>query len=350
MIKMVSISKLFEVLATSLRSSNVDIARIKLTVFYEIVIFLILTLFSFGIYGLLDKPLGKALGYNQVGITFELTDNKKEDLTKQVILQEKERIREIIFIVDSIILVVSSGLSYFLAGYTLKPIKENYEKQKKFLADAAHELRTPLAVMKTGMQVTLKETPNIDEYKKVLEESVEEINFLNSIVEDMLFLAKSNQLKQLVFERVDFGKLAAKQVALMQPYAHLKGVSLECTVSEGCMISGYESYLKRLIANVIKNAIDYNVTHGTVNVSCMKRSNEVVLVVTDTGIGIPQASLKKIFDRFYKADVSREKQSSGAGLGLSIVHEIVKSHQGHIVVESVLHKGTTLSVSFPSFS
>ncbi len=347
MTKMEYILRPFEVLVTSLRISAINIARIKLTIFYEAVVFLILALFSVGVYGLFDKSLGEDLGYPQLGIGIQLLGHTKTELAKDIIVEEKQRLLVILLLLDGVILVVAGGMSFVLAGYTLKPIQESYDRQKKFLADAAHEFRTPLSVMKTGMQVALKERLNHDGYARIMKESVEEIDFLNAMVDDLLFLAKSDYSKKTPFTEVDFEAMIEKQVTVMQSYAKEKQVTLTIEGLEGMRVFGNEAHLKRLLTNLIHNAIDYNIPGGKVGVSCWKDRHWAHLTVFDTGVGISQGNLKHIFDRFYKADSSRAKKSGGAGLGLSIVQGIVRSHHGQIHLESIVGQGTTVFIMLP---
>lgn len=315
-----------------------------MALFYELGVLFILVFFSLAIYGFLDRSLGDRLGFDTIGIELKYKESVK------IIKKEKNNLRRAIIVIDGAILVVAAGASYALAGYTLRPIEDSYEKQKKFLADAAHELRTPLAVMKTGIQSVDKKTATQEEYADLASDVLEEVDFLNATVNDLLFLAKSDQMEKVPLEKTDLKSIIERQVDLAKPYADRKDVSLEISKMEEAFVLGNTHQLKRLLANLLKNAIDYNVPRGKVFVSCENKNNQVQLLVSDTGIGIPKEKISKIFDRFYKADSSRGRYSAGAGLGLSIVLEIIETHGGGIEVESRPDQGTRITVIFPSYA
>jgi len=347
MTKKGNISRLSAALAMSFRSKNFTAARIKLTVFYELAVVLILAFFNIGVYGLLDKTAGNMLGFDKFGIQSLKEIVQKTEMSDKMIAKEKEKMKTILLFLDGIILVAAGGASYFLAGYTLRPIEESYERQKKFLADAAHELRTPITVMKTGIQDAIEGEVDRGEYKQLAEDSLEELDFLNTTVNDLLFLARGDNIKKVAFGKVCFKRLIEKQTSLMQPYAQQKNVSLEISDLDNLELTGDEAQLKRLLANLIKNAVDYNVANGKVIISCKIEKRFAHLIIKDTGIGIPDEDQERIFDRFYKVDSSRQRKLSGAGLGLSIVSEIVEFHRGYIDMKSKLEEGTEISVFLP---
>lgn len=170
------------------------------------------------------------------------------------------------------------------------------------------------------------------------------------MVDDLLFLAGNDEFKKVEFEKLDLGKLVQQQISLMETYAKQKNVSLLKNITDEFFIMGDKVYVKRLFINLLKNSIDYTNPNGRVNVFINKNKQFIELKISDTGIGISEKDLPNIFDRFYKVDQGRTNQSGGAGLGLSIVKEIVQSHHGHIAVKSDINKGTTITVSLPSIS
>lgn len=344
MIKMENILKQFARWVTNFKSSPFLKARLKLTAYYTIGVFIILLVFSLAIYGLFAKNISSNLEYQGS----DQEENAKIEL--KIINKAQDQLQTILFTADGLIIILIAGLSYYLAGKTLEPIEAAYWRQKKFVADTAHELRTPLAVMKTGAEATLSGDNNKEEYKKLAQDSLEEINFLSSMVDDLLFLERSDGFKKVKFSKFNFGKLVHKQIELMKPYASKKKITLRDNIQGEFQIDGNKAYLKRLLANLIKNAIDYNKPQGKVVLSLQKKKQQIELKIADTGIGISKNDLEHIFDRFYKADQARVKQSSGAGLGLSIVKEIVKSHQGRIDIKSKLNKGTEVIVIMPLIS
>ena len=315
-------------------------ARLKLTAYYTGGVFIILLVFSLAVFGLFAKNITSNLEYE--GSEQEESSN----IELQIIDKAQDKLQTSLIIIDGFIIFLIAGLSYYLAGKTLVPIESSYKRQKKFVADTAHELRTPLAVMKTGAEATLIGNNSKEEYRKLIRDFLEEINFLAFMVDDLLFLVRSDGFKKVKFSKFDLGKLVNKQIELMKPYAYKKNIALYNDIQGEFQINGNKPYLKRLLANLIKNAIDYNKLYGRINVSLQNKKQQIELKITDTGIGISKDDLKHIFNRFYKADQARVRQSNGAGLGLSIVKEIVNLHQGKIFITSKQNKGTEILILF----
>lgn len=314
-------------------------ARLKLTAYYTLGILVILFIFNLAVYSLFANYAPDRLD-NELAGEIDL-------LELQIYAQAEERLRTVLYTVDGVAVILVAVLSYGLAGRALRPIEASYKRQRKFVADAAHELRTPLAVMKTGAETVLGSDGGIQDYRKLTNDSLEELDHLSSMVDDLLFLARGDDLRKVEFTRLDLGKLAHRQVELMKPHADKKGTALKEASRGEFYVTGNEAYLKRLLANLIQNAIDYNKPGGEVVVSLQKNKQQVELKIADTGVGISQEDLKHVFDRFYKADQARAGESSGAGLGLSIVEEIVKLHKARIKIGSKLNEGTVVEVAFP---
>lgn len=345
MIRMSNIFKQFEAWATHLKADNFGWAVMRLTLYYTTGVFLILGVFSILIYTLVTTNLET-----------NLLERQEEDISileikdEPVLHEVTENLLDILLVSDSIVLIFTLGVSYVLARKTLAPLKEAYQKQKKFVADAAHELRTPLAVLKAGSELLMQHERSTAEYKKFIEESHEEIERLISLSNDLLFLAQHTEQKEDVGERFSFSDMCMSLCESMRPYSLLKGVSLHTHIDEEVSFEGNKNDLSQLILNLLKNAIDYNKPEGSVTCSLTKDHAEVLLTIEDTGIGISEDDLPHIFDRFYKADVSRTQKlasTTGSGLGLSIVKEIVARLGGAIQVESVIGKGTIFTLRFP---
>ena len=332
------ISRRFVAWAIDSKTEPFQKARLKLTLNYIVGMGILLAIFNFGVYGLfvsdLPDPIEPTLTATQ----------------RQAIDKAGERLERALLMVDGLMIIVVSGIGYYFAGRTLRPIEVMYRFQKKFVADAAHELRTPLAVIKTGAEVTLAGQPTQKDYQKLTMDSLQEVNYMATTVNDLLFLAHGDAQKTPAFEKVNLAKLVVKQAELMQPYAHKQAVALSQNCQTECFVRGNQVYLKRLLTNLLQNAIDYNKPSGTATLSLTKTSHKVTLKIIDTGIGMDNSTQAHIFDRFYKADPSRTIQSSGAGLGLSIVQEIATSHSGQISVQSQLGRGTVVCIIFPAYS
>ena len=336
---MKNISKQFVLWATNSKNKPFLWARLKLTAFYTVGVALILIVFSFAVYGIFVNNINSDLEYE--GVDFESEAN----VEMQIIDKAQDRLQTILLSIDVLIIFLIAGLSYYLAGKTLEPIELSYLRQKKFVADAAHELRTPLAVMRTGTEAVLSADNSKEKYKKMLVSSLEEMRYLSAIVDDLLFLANGDSLRKVEFTKFNFSNLLQKQIDLMRVYADKKGIEISDEIKEELYVNGNKAYLKRLLANILKNAIDYNKPRGKVAVTLKQNKNSLELEVIDTGIGISNKDLKHIMERFYKADMSHTNQTGGAGLGLSITDEIVKLHKGSMHISSKLNEGTKVVVT-----
>ncbi len=251
---------------------------------------------------------------------------------------------------EALTVILIAALSYHYAGRTLRPVEAAYEQQEKFVADAAHELRTPLAVMKTGAEATLATEASAGAYKKLIGEILEEVDYMSNTVNDLLLLVKHDGRQVRHHEKVDLGGLLQAQSKHIQPYADSKNITLINHIVASCYVLGNTSDLQRLITNLLRNAIDYNTPKGSVSISLQKSKQTIVLSVIDTGLGIAPKDLSRIFSRFYKVDQARGQDSGGAGLGLSIVKEIAHAHRARISIESRLGKGTVATIIFPAVS
>ena len=328
-------------------------ARIELTLTYVTIIVVILTLFSVALYLLfVEDVVDNIVGYG----VFENADRGYEeehsvdnDLNISVesrlyyVNRANEKLVRILMFLDSIILIITIIFSYYFSGKTLKPIEQMYKKQNKFIADAAHEFRTPLTVLKTGAEATLAGKNEIKLYQKLAKDFITEIDELTIIINDLLFLSQSNFEKKHVFENFDLSDLLKQQALFLDGYASMKKIKLDYDIDENIFLIGSQAQIKRLITNLVKNAIDYNKSDGSVFIKLKKQNTHIIMEVNDDGIGMNKEDKEHMFDRFYKADKSRK---GGSGLGLSIVKEIIKNHNAQIKIESKPDKGTRISVIF----
>jgi heavy metal sensor kinase len=221
------------------------------------------------------------------------------------------------------------------------------QKLCQFTADASHELRTPLAVLKVQAQTALA-SGDLDPASAALVGSqLEEIDRLTFMVEDLLTLARLESGAEEV-SAVDVSDVVLETVEHFRALAESKGVGLAVSDVEPAGLDGELSQIRRLVSNLIDNALKYTEPGGRVWVELGRNDDVVRLVVADTGRGIPENDLPRIFERFYRADPSRSRVTGGAGLGLAIVARIVQFHCGTISVQSELGKGTSFTVDLPS--
>ena len=330
--------KQFTAWVTVLTHNPFEKARLKLTLFYVGAMIVVIGLFSVVLIATLEKNLQDSL----------------EDITggnpaqHMAFIIAKDTIETVVYTIDSILILIIGGIGYFLAGRTLRPIQESLDRQKRFTADASHDLRTPLAIMKTEMEVALQDKHTNDSfYRKTIASNLEEVNKMTTLVSDLLLVARTERTVEKDTSRlVDVHECVDSVVKKMQIKAQEKAITLavEGTIHGNIKVHLYS--FERVVQNVLQNAINYTPSGGRVTVSIHKEKSDYTIRVTDTGVGISDADLPHIFERFYKASHSRN-DASGSGLGLSIAKQIIEQHKGSIVVSSLTGKGTEVTIILP---
>lgn len=230
----------------------------------------------------------------------------------------------------------------------LDHLDEAFVRERQFIGDVAHELKTPVATLKGGIEVTMTKDRTKEEYKKAFSETLIDVNRLSTTIKNILDLAwigaENTNLGENNFDLsgalIELQEIAAKLAS--QKHITLKGV-----IEPGIIVGGAEDKISRAVLNIIDNAIKYTPTGGSVTVSLRKRKGNAVIEVGDTGIGIPEKELAHIFKRFYRG--SKAAKVLGSGLGLAITQGIVKAHRGEIQVTSKAGKGTRVLIALPLF-
>lgn len=295
-----------------------------------------------------DSKVVKEVEWNKEHILFiqypiEMNDNVIGSvIIGKEITDEKHLIQKIIWIL--ILLAALFGVLFalvgnFFAGLAMKPIIKSYEKQKKFVSDASHELRTPLSVFYSLIDVlSIEEKENLSPFgKQVLEDAKHESEMMNKLLNDLLFLARSDQDK-LELELEDLNVSDLLDTILDNFKRTLPDhLTLEDYIQEGLHIKGDKVRIQQLIYILLENAVRYT-KEGSITCSLKSKGDKVEITVKDTGVGIAKEDIPHIFDRFYRGDVSRKR--NGTGLGLSIAKVIAEAHHGEIKVNSELGKGT----------
>jgi len=234
-----------------------------------------------------------------------------------------------------------------------------FSAQKQFSANAAHELKTPLAVMQTGLEVfQKKEDKTADEYDEVVADTLTQLDRMNHMVETLLSFQSMHTLP--MDEDLNIAELVDEIVMDLYNVAKEKNVELEGPAENGqaeanvaalrACVKGNSTMLYRAIYNLTENAIKYNREGGSVRVSVSLEENEIVISVADTGCGIPQEQWEKIFEAFYRVDKSRSRKTGGTGLGLAMVKEIADVHSGDVWVNNSDENGTVICFSLPVVS
>lgn len=244
-------------------------------------------------------------------------------------------------------LLIASAIGYHMAGRALVPLKDAYDKQKQFAADASHELRTPLAVVMASADLLLAD-PSIKEpfLRQVIEDLKSEVKKMTTLVSDLLMVARSdNNALKVKIQRLDLTEILKQVIRTMTPIAEKKNIHLAGENFRKAMINADEQRIKQLAIILVDNAIKYTPEDGAVLIRLEQvDDSRAVFAVMDSGIGIAPEDLDKVFERFYRVDKARSREMGGNGLGLAIAAEIVKLHEGKISVASKLGEGTKFTV------
>lgn len=234
----------------------------------------------------------------------------------------------------------------------LDQVADHVESQERFVADAAHELRGPLTAVRSSLEVALAKDRQSWEYRETLADVLEETNQLSKLTNDMLLLAESTDSSVTIRTTVvDLADFARRSVAMFAGVAEERGVEIDAAGPTSLFIAADAVMLRRLIGNLLDNAVRFTPDGGHVVVSVDRdpATGEAVLTVSDTGHGIGPDDLPRIFDRFYKTDLARSRDDRGrsGGLGLAICKAIVEGHEGRIAITSDHGRGTTITCRFP---
>ncbi len=317
-------------------------------------------------------------GVVQVGQSLDVLNGRLEDIVWSLIL------------VTPLVLLFSAAVCYWLAGRAFMPIhrlaytareieasdlhrrvpvpkprdevrdlalifnqmierlEHAFSQQRRFVADASHELRTPVAVIRNMTEVALSHPADSEDYVSVLSEINAETERLGLLISDLLTLARADE-GQVLFDHdaVRLDLLAADVVASMEALALERQISLQADQLQQATVLGDAARLIQVIMSLVDNAITYTNPGGTVTVSVTTEDDQAQLLVNDTGIGIAPEDQPHVFERFYRADPARSRAAGGSGLGLSIVDWVVKAHGGTVMVESQLGRGTTFMIELP---
>ena len=247
----------------------------------------------------------------------------------------------------AIALVIATIVGHVLSGKAMIPLRQAYEKQRQFAADASHELRTPLAVVMASAEL-LQNDPSIKSpfLRQVIDDVRDEVKKMTKLVSDLLVVARSdNKALKLKPQKFNLSALIEQTARLMQPLAEQKKIDLQAENLPKVEIQADEQKIRQLVLILVDNAVKYTPDGGRVSVRYEStEKGRVRFSVSDTGIGIAKEDQAKVFDRFYRVDKARSREMGGNGLGLAIAQEIVHLHKGRIWIQSELGQGTTFFV------
>ncbi|MEG4033967.1 two-component system sensor histidine kinase RppB [Microcoleus sp. Pol12B5] len=286
---------------------------------------------------LLRTNSGLPWGYMQIGRSLKEWDAYLNTL------------RLLLFLGLPLVMLLVGGASWWLSGLAMRPIYQSYLQMQQFTSDAAHELRTPLAVIQTTVEDT-RQAEDLPEVSQNLD-IIERQNIrLSRLVKDLLFICRIEQQQiPTQLQHCCFNYLIGDLVEELAGLAMVAEVELmlEIRASRAVVILGDEAQLYRMVTNLITNAINYTPPGGLILAILDCTDKEAIIQVQDTGVGIAPAEQTRIFDRFYRVQSDRSRATGGAGLGLSIANAIAVAHQGSIQVQSELGKGSTFTIRLP---
>lgn len=315
---------------------------VNLTSLYALTLILILFISSSVSYSVFSTRVGKR--FNRIPPSALVQQAPKPPTAEEV----RADFVEVMILVNTLLLLLSVLLSYFLARMTLYPIKKAYNLQRSFLANASHELRTPLSILQLDLENVLADPSLRHDIKGRAKSNLEEVGRMSRLVGDLLLLSRMDEARtEKTVSSVDITKLLKRVVDQFEPLAKIHTVTLTLHAEEDIAIFTHEDLLFQTITNVIKNAIIYNKPEGSVAISAIQTTTRVRITISDTGVGISKQDIKNVFNRFYRVDESRSRSTGGSGLGLSIVKSSVEYLGGKVQLESKLSKGTVVTLDFP---
>ena len=306
---------------------------------------ILLALAVIGLVVLYHDVVGGMVAALSTALTSTTTPLTPESITAPLVAA---RTREIIGM--SILFTLTAGLfGYLVSRVALLPTRQALAAQKQFIGNVAHELRTPLSIIKTNTEIRLLDSNVPPAIFKILQENLEELDRISDIINNLLSVNALVQPERLRFSRVDLGTIVRFSVNRLTPLAHRKPVRFHARVTRGRFVHGNRAALEQIVMNLVKNAIQHT-ERGEVVASVRDASGGYVeLSVRDTGTGIAPDDLKRIFEPFFRGDRARSRTGGGgSGLGLAIVSELVKLHHGRINIKSARGRGTNVVVLLPA--
>lgn len=241
------------------------------------------------------------------------------------------------------------AVSVYLSRWVLRPVEQAWEQQRQFVADASHELKTPLTVILANTGILLShQNDTIAQQHKWIENTQAEAVRMKKLVDDLLFLAKSDAVSTPVpHTKLDFSDLIWSSVLPFESVAFEQGVRLDSDIPANVEVLGDAGQLRQVAVILLDNACKYAGEKGKVFVQLESAQDKIRLKVNNTGEPIAPDKLKHVFERFYRADASRAREEGGYGLGLAIAQSIIEAHRGSIIAQSDAKDGTTFIVTLP---
>lgn len=255
------------------------------------------------------------------------------DITSQV--HTLNNLLKTLIWVGIVVLLILLWISYVFSKISIRPIEESYEKQKQFIADASHELKTPLAVISANIDaIEASSTETVDSQKEWFSYIREELARSTKLVEDMLYLTKADIIRENTFVPCNISNICETVCATVEAVLYENGIDMEMNIPENIIVSADEEKIKQVLYILFDNAGKYTPKRGKVRLVLSSEQEWAVVKLSNTGQDIAPKDLTRIFDRFYRPDSSRSQETGGSGLGLSIAKTIVERSNGKISAQS----------------
>lgn len=313
------------------------VARLRLTFYYFLTALVILGSSSIVLYNTILSNLSQSIWEESI---------LDPQISQAIIDRAQDILLNRFLTIDAAIIFFIVILGFFLTHKTLEPIQSNMQKQKRFIADASHELRTPIAVVISGLEVNLNNKKlDLAGAKKTLENTLNEMREFSKLSNNLLDISKYDTFIPLEYEPILINELVKSIVEKNKSLAQVKEINIETKIGSMAIIKGNKLELSRVFFNILDNAIKYTPLKGTISISDKVDSNKYIVTISDNGPGIPKDTLDKIFDPFFRGDGAR--RTSGAGLGLTLSKKIIENHKGTIYIKSQVNKGTNVIISLP---
>ena len=229
----------------------------------------------------------------------------------------------------------------------LTRLEISFDKISQFSSDASHELKTPLTIIRGEMEISLRKDRSIKEYKTTFDNCLSEVLGIQQTIDDLLFLAKSKEHLETVEEAVYLDEITLESGKELESFAKIKCIHINYDIKDTMEISGHSKLLKIALKNIIKNAIVFSYENSSIMIKNYSNKDYFIISVEDKGIGINKSEQGKIFEKFYRTDKSRSKDSGGTGLGMTICEKIISMHNGEILLQSNENIGTSVFFRFP---
>lgn len=328
----------------------------------------------------------------QETLYIDIPDSEWDDFASQFAVQiydTKAGYRRMGWFITAVVTFIGGMVTYFVSGHALKPLRDfsakvekvqvqnltasvidekgaselvrlgdsynkmlmrlsdAFEVQRQFTGNAAHELRTPLALMQAQLDLYNSSVhPNVDsETAETIQMAAEQTERLTKLVKTLLDMSELQTVART--DEIELGALVEEVLADLEPLARERGIVLNAGCCGELYMTGSDILIYRVVFNLVENAIRYNRDGGSVYVSVNKRDTNAVIAVRDTGRGISPEYIERVFEPFFRVDKSRSRELGGVGLGLALVREIVRLHDGSIAVSESNEEGTTFEVVFP---